>query len=233
MFSRAHVPGDISIHNSFTKGSYFIHHSPSPLWYDVIVRKKQTYFSLNILPLSFLSNKTRPRPGALPGRGRVERVEKVRHASQKCKHFFEGMQPAAYTLGSKGDPRPHWRAEKCFFRCSCPRKKQILIHFPAPRRENSAEGLRSCKIILTSCRGFRFFDSLNTTPVGLPARPGSCSDCYKLSSMCAMRMARITATASSGASTMATPPLNRVEGTLSTTAPQAALAVMPPKNMEL
>ena len=40
-----------------------------------------------------------------------QRVEKVRHASQKCQHFFEEMQPAACTL------------------------------FPAPGRENSAEGV--------------------------------------------------------------------------------------------
>ena len=131
MFSRAHVPGDISIHNSFTKGSCFIHHSPSPLWYEVIVCNKQTYFSLNIPPRSLFPLKQNTTPaGRLPGRGRV-------------------LSP------------------------------------------------------------------------------------YNCCSMWAIRMARITATASSGASTMATPPLNRVEGTLSTTAPQAALAVMPPKNMEL
>ena len=27
--------------------------------------------------------------------GPFQRVEKPRHASQKCKHFFDGMQPAA------------------------------------------------------------------------------------------------------------------------------------------
>ena len=27
----------------------------------------------------------------------MQRVEKLRHASQKCKHFFEGMQAAART----------------------------------------------------------------------------------------------------------------------------------------
>ncbi|OUP63684.1 hypothetical protein B5F12_07490 [Pseudoflavonifractor sp. An176] len=69
-----------------------------------------------------------------------ERVEKVRHASQKCKHFFEGMQPAARRIGSKDDPIPHWRAEMCFFRCSCPRKKQILIYFSILGWKNSAEG---------------------------------------------------------------------------------------------
>ena len=36
------------------------------------------------------------------------RVEKLRHASQKCKHFFEGMQPpashaqSAYACGLSG-----------------------------------------------------------------------------------------------------------------------------------
>ncbi|HIT25481.1 MAG TPA: hypothetical protein IAC27_05530 [Candidatus Enterenecus avicola] len=70
----------------------------------------------------------------------LERVEEVRHASQKCKHFFEGMQPAARIIGSKDDPIPHWRAEQCFFRCSCPRKKQISIYFSIFGWKNSAEG---------------------------------------------------------------------------------------------
>lgn len=119
------------IHNSFIKGFYFIHHSPAPLCYDVIVRKKQTYFSLNILPLSLFSLK-------------------------------------------KHDPG------------------QAL-----------------------SLAGIVFFFS------------------HRYSSICAIRMARITATASSGATTMATAPLNRDEGTFSTTAVHAAAAVIPSRNMEL
>ena len=54
--------------------------------------------------------------------------------------FEREKQPAACRIGSKGDPIPHWRAEKCFFRCTCPRKKRIAIYFPADRRKNSAEG---------------------------------------------------------------------------------------------
>ena len=54
--------------------------------------------------------------------------------------FEREKQPAACRIGSKSDPIPHWRAEKCFFRCTCPRKKRIAIYFPADRRENSAEG---------------------------------------------------------------------------------------------
>ena len=57
--------------------------------------------------------------------------------------FEREKQPAACRIGSKSDPIPHWRAEKCFFRCTCPRKKRIAIYFPADRRENSAEGFFS------------------------------------------------------------------------------------------
>ena len=45
--------------------------------------------------------------------------------------FLRGLQPTACILGSKGNPRPHWRAEKCFSRCACPREKRISIYFPA------------------------------------------------------------------------------------------------------
>ena len=47
-----------------------------------------------------------PRPGTRRG---AQRVEKLRHASQKCKHFFEGMQAAARTSSGQSphrSPRP-------------------------------------------------------------------------------------------------------------------------------
>ena len=46
-----------------------------------------------------------------------------------------GMQPAARILLAHGQ-RPHLRAEQCFFRGSCPRKKQISTLF---RRLRAAE----------------------------------------------------------------------------------------------
>ena len=61
--------------------------------------------------------------------------------SKKCQHFFEKMQPAACILGSKDDPRPHWRAEKCFFRCACPRKKQDFNLFSHLRMGKLCRGL--------------------------------------------------------------------------------------------
>ena len=36
-------------------------------------------------------------PAVPNGTAGVQRVEKLRHASQKCRHFFEGMQAAART----------------------------------------------------------------------------------------------------------------------------------------
>ena len=69
-----------------------------------------------------------------------ERVEKVRHASQKCKHFFEGMQPAARRIGSKDDPIPHWRAPDVFFSMLMSPKKTDLIYFSILGWKNSAEG---------------------------------------------------------------------------------------------
>ena len=44
--------------------------------------------------------------------------------------FEREKQPAACRIGSKGDPIPHWRAEKCFFRCTCPRKNGLQFIFP-------------------------------------------------------------------------------------------------------
>src|SRR5699024_1923517 len=84
--------------------------------------------------------------------------------------FLEKLQPATCSLGSKGDPRPHWRAEKCFFRCACPRKKQILIYFPAPGRKNSAEGFLWCKTMYFSCMNMRLLTAspfLQKSPVVL------------------------------------------------------------------
>ncbi len=71
------------------------------------------------------------------------------------------MQPAACSIGSKGDPMPHWRAEMCFSRCACPREKQILIYFPALRRENSSEGFLTMQYHLAFRIDMRYFDEIS------------------------------------------------------------------------
>ena len=80
------------------------------------------------------------------------------------------------------------------------------------------------------------FQTKHTKPPGpTPRRLCAvyCFDGSSASSRRAMRSARSTAKASSGASTMATPPLNREEGTLSTVATHAAEALIPSSSMEL
>src|SRR5699024_10821031 len=94
----------------------------------------------------------------------LERVEKVRHASQKCKHFFEGMQPAACTLGSKGDPRPHWLAEMCFFLCACPRKKRDSNLFSHLRMGKLCRGLLPMQKRSYFCIDNMFFDIKKNGP---------------------------------------------------------------------
>ena len=58
------------------------------------------------LSLGGLGNGTK---GGLHISGPPQRVEKLRHASQKCKHFFEGMQATARTSSGQSphrSPRP-------------------------------------------------------------------------------------------------------------------------------
>jgi len=60
-----------------------------------------------------------------------QRVEEVRHASQKCKHFFEGMQPTA----SHSLTLARLRAEKSKFQGACPWDFGIPFYFAAEGSE--------------------------------------------------------------------------------------------------
>ena len=44
--------------------------------------------------------------------------------------FEREKQPAACRIGSKGDPIPHWRAEKCFSGAHVPGKNGLQFIFP-------------------------------------------------------------------------------------------------------
>ena len=95
--------------------------------------------------------------GCSPPRTASERVEKVRHASQKCKHFFEGMQPAARIIGSKDDPIPHWRAPEVFFSMLMSPKKTDFNLFFHLRMEKLCRGLfddARSSVLLALTQGF-------------------------------------------------------------------------------
>ena len=67
-----------------------------------------------------------PRPGTRRG---AQRVEKLRHASQKCKHFFEGMQAAARTSSGQSphrSPRPDGQGSLRSLAPSLPNKPASL-----------------------------------------------------------------------------------------------------------
>ena len=74
------------------------------------------------------------------------------------------MQPAACTLGSKYDPRPHWRAEKCFFDAHVPEKNRFELIFPPEGGKTLPRAFCRYKTIDPSCIGMRFFDSLQHPP---------------------------------------------------------------------
>ncbi len=62
-------------------------------------------------------------------------------ASRKCQHFLDEMQPAACTLGSKDDPRPHWRAPEVFFPMRMSPEKTDFNGFSRPRAGKLCRGL--------------------------------------------------------------------------------------------
>ena len=59
--------------------------------------------------------------------------------------FSRRMQPAVCTIGSEGDPIPHWRAPEVFFSMHMSPKKQIPIYFSICGWKNSAEGFLTMK----------------------------------------------------------------------------------------
>ena len=62
-------------------------------------------------------------------------------ASRKCQHFLDEIQPAACTLGSKDDPRPHWRAPEVFFPMRMSPEKTDFNGFSRPRAGKLCRGL--------------------------------------------------------------------------------------------
>ena len=93
-------------------------------------------------------------------------------ASRKCQHFLDEMQPAACTLGSKDDPRPHWRAPEVFFPMRMSPGKTDFNGFSRPRAGKLCRGLFAHA---------RMFDLLaQTFETGLPhhhaAAPFSLTD---------------------------------------------------------
>ncbi|MCI7474153.1 MAG: hypothetical protein MSB10_10860, partial [Clostridiales bacterium] len=83
----------------------------------------------------------------------LQRVEKARHASQKCKHFFEGMQPAASHAQS---------AHACglgsvFSKAHVLGKNSFLLCFAACGRQNSAEGFSLVQEHIPLLHQFRLF----------------------------------------------------------------------------
>src|SRR5699024_7347895 len=95
------------------------------------------------------------------------------NSSKKFQNFFEGMQPAACIIGSKGDPIPHWRAEKCFSRCACPRKKRHSNLFSRQRAGKLCRGLWPMQASPNFLCGRWLFDSLH-----LPQRETSVADFF-------------------------------------------------------
>ena len=66
--------------------------------------------------------------------------------------FSMRCSPLHAPLGQRTTQGHTGGLQRCFSRCACPREKQISMDFPAPGRENSAEGFLPMQECLTFLR---------------------------------------------------------------------------------